>query len=205
MKINTNKNEMKLGFAALVYSLVLLFVLINSFTSGLINPDKENWVFFYMFTNQSNFLVLIWLTMFGISAFVETPFKKFITNRTVIVAVTVYISITFFIVATVLEPFYLGQFDPVAGYITHFSTPIVMWFYFFAVKGNGSMKLRQAFYTLIYPLIFLVLNLIIGATVLYLDGSRAYAYNFINPASVGMSPTPALSIALLALNALASG
>jgi len=186
MKPNVKYKELKLGFAALVYSLILLLVLANSLVNSIIKPDTEWWGFWYMFTNQSNIIVFVWLLCYGIGTFVDGRVKKFAENNTVITAVTVYISITFFIVATVLEPFYKAKFDPLNSLFLHFASAIVMWFFFFFVKGNGSTKYRQAFFILIYPFLFTVLNLIVGYNVNFIsDGRPAFAYDFINPNSYG--------------------
>ena len=60
-----------------------------------------------------------------------------------------------------------------------------MWIYFFIVKGEGELNIKKTPLVLIYPLAYVVLNLVVGGTVKYLDGTSAYAYGFINPASYG--------------------
>lgn len=178
------KKDLFLGFSALIYSITLLFVLISNFSGR----QTEHWRFFYAFTQQSNILVLIWLIMFGISVFVKTPLEKFVRNKVVMTSLTVYISITYFIVALVLDPIYTGAFNPVSSSSElwlHHLTPIVMWIMFFLVKGEGLLTIKRALASLIYPLIYVVLNLVIGSSVKYLDGSSAYAYGFINPESYG--------------------
>ena len=196
--VNKERKEMSLGFAALVYAAVLLLVMVSGYARGLVGSDAvysadgsilineavagaPAWRYFYMFTNQSNLLVLAWLVMYGIGCFVDGRFRRWSRNNTFMVAVTVYISITFLIVAFVLEPVYDGTFDPLAGFFTHFSTPIIMWFFFFAVRGTGEVRYRKALFILIYPFCFVILNLIIGATVTGADGKGDYAYGFINP------------------------
>lgn len=179
-----SKKELLLGFSAFIYSITLLFVLINSFASY----TTDRWEFFYKFTYQSNIIVLIWLVLFGLTVFFKTPFEKFIRNKNTIISITVYISITYFIVALVLEPIYKGAFNPVsdAGELwTHHLTPIVMWFMYFLVKGTGTSTIKQSLVSLIYPIIYFIANLIIGATVNYANGKPAYAYDFISPNAYG--------------------
>lgn len=56
-----------------------------------------------------------------------------------------------------------------------------MWFYFFLIKGEGSESVKKSFLSLIYPILYVVLNLILAYNVKYFDGGPAYAYAFIYP------------------------
>lgn len=177
------KNELFLGYFAFIFSLTLLFILVNSFGGR----TEDHWRFFYAFTQQSNILVLLWLIGFGLSAFGVKRFD-FVRSKILMTALTVYISITYFIVALVLTPIYNGMFNPVSNggelWLHHLS-PIIMWLYFFLVKGKGTLSIKNALLTLIYPIVYVIVNLILGATVLYADGTAAYAYGFIDPNSYG--------------------
>lgn len=180
--MKNKKNELFLGFVSLVYSVTLLFVLISNFT----NRSVDKWRFFYAFTQQSNLLVLVWLVLFGISVFKFPDLNKKIRNKTLMTSLTVYISITYFIVALVLDPIYTGKFNPLLSSSElwlHHLTPIVMWIMFFKVKGTSTIDVKKALLSLIYPLFYVVLNLIVGYTVTYDNGDMAFAYDFINPNS----------------------
>lgn len=176
------KNQLLQGYVALIYAMFLTFTLLSNFAGR----EAEHWRFFYAFTQQSNIIILFWLYGFGIDCFKPMPWHKIVRNQTLITAITVYISITFFIVAFVLDPIYTGSWNPVKStgeFFHHNLTPVVMWLYFFIVQGEGTLKYRKALYILIYPLLYVGANLILGATVTYLDGKPAYAYGFINPGS----------------------
>ena len=178
----TEKQKLFYGYVALIYSLFLLFHLISNFCGR----TEEHWRFFYAFTQQSNILVLLWLAGYGLCAFSKRPIRRVFHNRILITALTVYISITFFIVALVLNPVYAGAWQPLstsAEFLTHNMTPVVMWLYFFIVPGEGTLKAKHAGLVLIYPLLYVAANLLIGANVQYLNGQAAYAYGFINPNS----------------------
>lgn len=180
--MKNKKNELFLGFVSLVYSVTLLFVLISNFT----NRSVDKWRFFYAFTQQSNLLVLVWLVLFGISVFKFPDLNKKIRNKTLMTSLTVYISITYFIVALVLDPIYTGKFNPLLSSSElwlHHLTPIVMWIMFFKVKGTSTIDVKKALLSLIYPLFYVILNLIVGYTVTYDNGDMAFAYDFINPNS----------------------
>lgn len=183
MKKSIEKKNFFLAYAALIYSMFLLFALINSFCG----KTSERWTFIYMFTQQSNIVALVWFLSFGITTFLKLPrLEKLTNNVTVMTAVTVYISITFFIVAFVLSPVYAGKFNPMSSFgefALHNMTTVMMWLYFFLVKGDGKMKPVYCLYILIYPLIYVIVNLIVGYNVNYESGDAAFAYNFINPNS----------------------
>lgn len=178
--------ELFLGYISIIYSITLLFVLVNNFTSR----SEEQWRFFYAYTQQSNILVLIWLLLFSFTVFKKTSLSKFIRNKTTIISLTVYISITYFIVALVLDPIYLGKFEPVKSSSElwlHHLTPIFMWLMFFLVPGKGESSVKKSLLSLVYPVIYFAANLIIGANFNYLNDDKAYAYGFTNPDSYGGS------------------
>lgn len=178
----TEKQNLFRSYIALIYAMFLLFHLISSYC-GII---QENWFFFYAFTNQSNIMVLLWLIGYGLCGFFNLPIRRFIHSRILITALTVYISITFFIVALLLTPIYAGAWQPLSSsgeFFTHNLTPLVMWIYFFIVPGEGVLKKKHAVLVLIYPILYLAANLFLGANVTYLSGRPAYAYDFINPNS----------------------
>lgn len=179
MNTKNSKNN-TLAFTALIYAMLLTFSLISNFTGR----ESEHWRFFYAFTQQSNIIVLVWLVIFGVTSFTCSKWNAIACNNTLIIAITVYISITFFIVALVLTPIYNGTWNPVkstAELLHHNLTPIIMWYFFFLVDGVGSIQYKKALYILIYPILYVGANLAIGANVTYLDGKPAYAYGFINP------------------------
>ncbi len=179
MKETKRKNEM-LAFTALIYALFLTFTLITNFTGR----ENEHWRFFYAFTQQSNIIILIWLLFFGITTLTGSKLNKVVRNNTLITALTVYISITFFIVAFVLDPIYNGSWNPLKSapeLLHHNITPVVMWYFFYLVEGVGPIQYKKALYVLIYPFLYVIANLLLGANVKYLNGTPAYAYGFINP------------------------
>jgi len=180
----TKKKSLILGYVALIYAMFLAFSLISSLAAR----TTDVWSYFYMFTQQSNMLCLIWLILFGIGCFKrdDSKLKKFSQNKLIMIALTVYISITFFIVALVLTPVYKGEFAPfssTAEFMHHNATAIVMWLLLFLIPGNGNVNIKKVPLVLIYPLIYVIANLIVGANVTYSDGNSAYAYGFINPNS----------------------
>ena len=180
----TKKRELLLGFAAIIFGMFLTFSLLSSLTK----KDSGYWTYFYMFTQQSNILCAIWMILFGIGCYLKegSKLKKFTQNKLLIIALTVYISITFFIVALVLSPIYNGSFDPFSStpeFMHHNATPIVMWFFFFLIPGVGRVNIKTSPLILIYPLCYVIMNLIVGANTTFPSGEKAYAYGFINPNS----------------------
>ena len=181
--MRTKKNVLT-GYFILIYSITLLFVLINNFAAR----SSEHWRFFYAFTQQSNILALIWFVLVGVYLITGKERLKFTTNNIIMTALTVYISITYFIVALVLDPVYLGKFNPLSSgseLWLHHLTPIVVWILFAIIKGEGPLNIKNSLLALIYPLIYVVVNLVIGGTLRYENGDKAYAYGFINPDTYG--------------------
>lgn len=181
----TKRKNVLTGFFILIYSLTLLFILINS----LAGMNIDRWRFFYNFTQQSNILLLVWFVLLALYLITDNQKLKWTKNRILMTALTVYISITYFIVALVLDPIYAGNFNPVNGggelWLHHLS-PIAAWVVFAIVPGEGELTTKKALLSLIYPLVYVGLNLIIGATVTFAGGEPAYAYGFINPTASGM-------------------
>ena len=179
------KRDYFIGFSALIYGLFLFFNLLNN----LLSRTSEVWRFFYQFTQQSNLLSSIWLILLGLSTFFAwEKVYTFVTKKIVIVAVTVYMSITFFIVLFILNPVFAGRWIPLSNtyeFLFHNATTIVVWFFYFLIKGNGTLQSKQTPLVLLYPFFYVILNLIVGYSTTYLSGQAAFAYGFINPGSYG--------------------
>jgi hypothetical protein len=179
------KRDYLIGFSALIYGFFLFFNLLNN----LLSRTSEVWRFFYQFTQQSNLLSSIWLILLGLSTFFHwEKIYTFVTKKIVIVAITVYISITFFIVLFILNPVFAGRWIPLANtyeFLFHNATTIVVWFFYFLIKGHGTLEYKQIPKVLLYPLFYVILNLIVGYSTTYLSGQAAFAYGFINPGSYG--------------------
>src|SRR5690606_38550425 len=103
-----SKKDYILGFTAIIYAITLLFTLINSYFSY----NVDSWRFFYNFTQQSNILLLVWLILFSLSIFKYKGLNNLVRNRTLLIAISVYLSITYFIVALILQPIFTGSFNP---------------------------------------------------------------------------------------------
>jgi|SRR5690554_2899792 len=180
-----SRNNIIKGLLILIYSMTLLFILVNSFSGR----TEDHWTFFYTFTQQSNILVLIWFVALGSYLITGNDKLKFSKNRVLMTALTVYVSITYFIVALVLNPIYTGSFNPVSDgneLWLHHLTPFMAWIVFAIIPGEGELTVKKALASLIYPILYVVLNLIVGATTTYSNGDKAYAYDFINPTASGM-------------------
>ena len=176
---------MTLGYFALLYGFVLFFLLIENLFWYIHNPDLPGWGFIYMFTNQANLLMMVWLLLFGFSHFFvfAKRLKNFTSHHMIVAAITLYISIVFLVVLFVLFPFYKAKFadhlinDGVMLF-THLLSVIIMFvFFFFIQTGAVRRAWLSAFFLLVYPLLFLILNFAIGFSV------GQFAYDFINPTS----------------------
>jgi hypothetical protein len=187
------KKEYNLAFASLIYGFFLTFLLVTRFMARyapVADPAFDRpypWQFFYLFTFQNNMLVALWLWLFGLSSFFGwTKIYQFVTKKIVLITLTVNIAIVFLIVLFVLNPVFQGQWDPFESsseIITHNATPIFMFFMFFLIRGNGTLKNIHALYVLIYPFVYFIIHTIIGSTLFFRNGNPAFNYGFINPAN----------------------
>ena len=179
----TEKRSILLAYVAFLYGTFMLFSLLSSYFGF----EEDRWSFFYYYSFQTNILVTSWLLLYSLSVF--RGYQKlydFVTLRVVMTSLAVYMAVVYLIVIFILEPLGQGLWIPLAGEqapFLHITTPMVMWMYYFLIPGRGSVRPIQVLYIEIYPALFLVLNLIVGATVTFADGTRAYAYDFINPSS----------------------
>jgi len=176
-----SKRAYLIGYFSLIYGFYLFFVLVNNF----FDRSEDYWRFFYQFTQQSNILVSLWLILLGLSTFFKwEKIYNFIQQKMVLIAVTLYISITFLIVLFVLNPFYMGLWDPFSStteFMLHHASALVMWVLFFMIEGKGDLVYKKVLFTLIYPFFYVILNLVVGYNVTYYTGEKAFAYAFINP------------------------
>ena len=179
---NDGRNK-TLGYFALLYGIILFFLLFENLFWYIHNPDYPGWGFIYMFTNQANLIMMSWLLLFGFSHFLGRPSRlmSFSSHPLVVSAVTLYISIVFLVVLFILFPFYKAKFadhlinDGVMLFTHFLSIAVAFTFFFFIRTGSVKRTWLSAVFLLIYPLSFLILNFIIGFTV------GKFAYDFINP------------------------
>ena len=177
----TQKRTILLAYVAFLYGTFMVFTLISSYFSY----ESDQWSFFYYYSNQTNILVTAWLLLYSISVFRGmNRLYHLVTQRVILVNLTVYMAVVYLIVIFILDPLFQGLWVPFGGVYApylHVFTPIVMWMYFFLVPGHGSVKPIQALYVYMYAVFFLLANFVIGATVRFEDGTAAYAYDFLNP------------------------
>jgi hypothetical protein len=191
----SDKKSKTFGLAALIYASMLLFILVDACIGGF-KTGNDGWSFFYYFTYQSNILVMAWLFAFGITRFVgkNSKVSKFLTHHITMIALTLYMSLTFLTVAlvlgnhSILSGVYVNEINS-TGFFTHWLTPIIMWVFFIFVPGHGKLEVKSILkrlpYLLIYPLIYVASNLIVGELTVWTEGTAAgkpaYAYDFLNP------------------------
>ena len=175
------KREIALGYFALLYGAILFFLLLDNLFWYI--RYSQAYRFIYMFTNQANLLMMLWLFLFGITRFIkkDTRAKRFATHHITVAAVTLYMTIVFLVVVLVLFAFYRSLFaDHLVGYgvwlFTHLISIIIMHVFFFLVRtGAVRSAWLVSVYLLIYPLLFLAMSFIIGFT------TDAFPYDFLDP------------------------
>ena len=182
--------QMVAGLVAAVYAVYLFLVLASSFCAYLTDagPTAEPaWQFFYYFTNQSNLLVLAWLVVVAVADLGDGPLARRarrLATRGVVLGLTLYLLVVFIIVACILNPFYTGALEPVpsgAGLFVHVGTPILMLAFYLLHPWPGRADWRTVLAWMGYLYLYVALANVVGATVRWRDGARAYPYDFLNP------------------------
>lgn len=148
----------------------------------IITNDISGLTFLRMFTNESNILVDIYLILFALGIFGIKPFYKLTHNELLRGAITLNIAVTGIIYFTVLLPFSNSfpmekgiWFSNVINIWNHLITPVFFTsFWFFPVETVKIPKVRYAFLSLIYPILYFIMCIILGAK----DGF--YPYPFLN-------------------------
>ena len=129
---------------------------------------------FSYYTMQTNYMVLIWITVALI--YTKKEEKPVFLRGIVRGAITLYISITFVVFAILLQPFYrpTDPFAAVMNILVHYLIPILFIVDWMLTAGDELYEKSYALYWLIYPLFYLVYSLIRGLIINW------YPYPFID-------------------------
>ncbi|TFF97729.1 MAG: hypothetical protein EU541_07825 [Promethearchaeota archaeon] len=148
-------------------------------------------ILFCFYTVQTNLMVLIWITLAII--YTRKDEKPFILGPVVRGGITVYITITFLVFVTLLQPFYFPT-DPVGitvNILAHYVVPIFFIIDWIITERKKRYEKKYALYWLSYPLFYLGYSLIQGLI------TGFYPYYFIDLNAIG--PFVILFSMLLAL------
>lgn len=152
---------------------------------------------FSYFTIQSNLLAA-----FSLSVILLSPLSglgRFFSRKSVLTAIAVYILIVGLVYAIVLRSLWNPQgLSRIADEMLHTATPLLFLLFWLIVIPKGSLKWRDAFTLLWYPLAYLIYILIRGAI------SGMYPYPFIDAGKIGY-PHVALSAVILLIAFLGTG
>jgi len=184
------------GFFALTYAVLLFLILIIRIVYVYTVCDRilPDWFVFYRFTYLTNYIVLAWLVVFSICCLSkkELNIEKILTKRCVSVSLALYTFLLFiYFIAGVIGGIiaFDGEgarlvFNILRRLFTYVFTPIVMWVCIFALKKNEikkENKIKNSLIALIFPLVYFILNMVVGHTVYYGGGIRAFAYEVFDP------------------------
>jgi hypothetical protein len=143
------------------------------------------------YTVQTNLMVLLWSTV--ALFFTNTEEKPLFMRPLVRGGITVYITITFLVFITLLQPFYIPT-EPLpifTNILAHYIVPILFIIDWMLTETKNEYETRYAFYWLSYPLVYLAYSLIQGLI------TDFYPYYFIDLSIFG--PLVFLFAAVLAL------
>jgi hypothetical protein len=171
MDVTPNKNVIQqplwTGVLSFIYGLILLFVCIDA------SFNLNNWWSFFTF--WSNVLCAIWLFLYSLTFVLKkNKFQNIICNKVITLTLVNAIVITWLVVVFCLYPFWNGKWvhslftlngKNEAGVGTllfmHLLSTIVMCLVFYFMKNSGKFSWKLNFYTIIYPLFYFLIILIL--------------------------------------------
>ena len=188
MKLNLKQHW--LTYVIIAYGLLLTGVLLDRFIfSFLLDATDDWWRFFYLFTYQTNIMVAAWSIAYGLGKLLD--WKKtitWLTNKLVVIIITVNTLIVFLIVFFVLNPVFEGEwqpFDSLSELLTHNLSTVLMGMVFVMIPGTGKLQNKDAITVLIYPFVYFIFHTIIGLNFEFKPGGTesgpAFNYGFVNP------------------------
>jgi len=191
-----------LTWVILAYGLLLTAVLVEKFVADFLLDETDDWWrFWYLFTYQTNVMVASWSVTYGLSKLLQwEKTLKFITNKLLVIIITVNTLIVFFIVFFVLNPVLQGQWNPISSLselLNHNLSTVLMTMVFFMIPGAGALKNSHAITVLIYPFVYFIFHTIIGLSFTFRSGEAAFNYGFVNPNNYGNLGIFVLIIVLL--------
>lgn len=170
-------------------------IVLSIINSILISIETANIVYFFnsisYYTVQSNFLVLLWITVAVI--YEKKEDKPFFLKPIVQGAITVYITFTFIVFALVLQPLAEPSADLVyniRNILVHYLIPIMFIIDWVVTGHEEQYEWKYELYWLIYPLGYLAYTLIRGVIINW------YPYFFFNFNTQGIPLVIIFSIAL---------
>ena len=175
-----------LTWVILLYGLLLTAVLVEKFVADFLLDETDDWWrFWYLFTYQTNVMVAGWSVTYGLSKLFQwEKTLTFITNKLLVIIITVNTLIVFFIVFFVLNPVLQGQWNPISSLselLNHNLSTVLMTIVFLIIPGVGTLKNSNAITVLIYPFVYFIFHTIIGLSFTFKSGEAAFNYGFVNP------------------------
>lgn len=160
---------------------------------SITSPTERLSIYFSFFTTQTNYLVVLYLFF---TLIVERVDRKFKINFNLLIAITVYITVTMFvfwtgligdILETGMQNYRSQAYAWVKTVILHFIIPILMIIYYVLISGKNliSYKTYYKLYMwliLVYPVLYLTAVMIRG-DLRYDQGyppSTCFPYFFLN-------------------------
>ncbi|MBE4704163.1 Pr6Pr family membrane protein [Spiroplasma platyhelix] len=162
-------------------------------SSSFISPTERLSIYFSFFTTQTNYLVVIYL-FFTLLA--ERLDKKFKVNFHLLLAITVYITVTMFVfwtglIGDILEAgtqnYWSQAYAWIKTIVLHFIIPVIMIVYFVLISGKNQISYKTYYklyiwLILVYPVLYLTAVMIRG-DLRYQQGYRGsscFPYFFLN-------------------------
>jgi len=147
------------------------------FLSSSSHPLLEGVNMFRYFTIQSNFIVALY---FGLNC--SNRLKNNKVFDALLGGVVIYITITFIVFLTLLEPIYNPEgLSLIGSTFSHYIVPILVIFYLVYFRSEYSFMIKDIIYWIIYPVMYLVFLIVYGSI------TGDYIYPFFQVSVVGVT------------------
>jgi len=194
-----------IGVFSLCYAAFGWFNFLSSYLLSLSNGE-DTWEFWIYFTNHSNAIALIFLTLAGVALLApETKligFKRIILHPRTPYILASFMLLVFIMISCVLVPFYSSEFISLNEELSIMArgiTPFVIVMLFFIGNWNGKLKYIDLIYFIIYPLLYVGISLFHNSKDIEASGVSFTQYGFLNPTATTWESVTLFIVALILL------
>lgn len=168
----------KYAFVIIIVSILgLMFSFINTvFFVDEANPFLRGIELFKYFTIQSNLIVALYFSLFLLSKYKDSE-----TFTKMIGGVVIYITITFLVFASLLEPTYSPKgFALIGSIFNHYLTPLLVIGFMYLFRKDYKFQREDLLLWIIYPILYTIFLVIIGQV------TNDYIYPFFQVNNIGV-------------------
>jgi len=170
------KNKFEITIFMLAVLGITLTLFDTMFLSDATRPFLEGAMLFRYFTIQSNFIVALYFGLRCTTRFTDN--KRF---EAMLGGVAIYITITFIVFMTMLDPIYNPEgLNLVGSTFSHYIVPILVIIYMIHYRFDYNFVMKDILKWMIYPICYL------GFMIVYGSITNDYLYPFFQVSKIGV-------------------